>query len=135
MKVKALRTKAAAKVVGAGLFSVTVKPVAFAAGYVNLHYDNAKHNIQTRYFKDHIAELSNQEKFDGVMAGLDINWIGDDIMDLACTVRHTRGNFDGPAIQRYMKAYDLLAEAGVRVPKDYVSWYWEAYEIAAKWTN
>jgi hypothetical protein len=135
MKVKALRTRAAAKVAGAGLFSVTVKPVAYTVGYVNKYYQGSKMQIQTRYFKQHIAELSNQEKFDGVMAGLDINWVEDPIVDLALTVRHTRGNFDGPAIQRYMKAYDLLAEAGIRVPENYVSWYSKTHEIAAQWTN
>jgi hypothetical protein len=108
MKVKMLNTKTTVLVAVKAVAAVTIVPLGKVADFTERKFYQNKTAIQVHYIKNHMDELSNQEKYDAMCKFTDdLCWSEDEVMQIALTVCRNRYGTQSDE-QRWMKSYESL---------------------------
>lgn len=111
---KLLRTKTAAYMVAGGLAKITVVPAFKLVDKVAETYQHTKGNLEVRYIKANLDNLSAQEKFDAtVKYRSELAWVNDPIIDSTITLLHIVSKHESKKNHDFEIAYSYLSSSGV----------------------
>ena len=131
MKVKHLKTKTAGTLAAHALAAVTVVPASKLARFTYKHWDAVQADIQVRYIKAHLDELTPQEKYEAMCLFTDeLAWVSDPILEATLTLcrwRSSAGVTDYiRKAQRFGEAYTMLTQLGVQLLPHHQEYFREA---------